>query len=268
MYAKTEAVDLQEYFDQTLAPATRIIFLSTVLQDFKLIQKYIFGTVHLNTWSTIQRLLWPLIYVALRLTYNLSQKSVEDAWKTVDTCFDRVEKQLKAHGLAFLMGKDFSAADIAFASHAALTLFPNDDDLWAESVGMQLPKLSEIPRPLCERIKKYRASPAGLFAIRLYKKERGHSLGRRLSKHSIKNNPLWARSEMVQKVAVFVLPAILFAQIACLVMLPLHLNFALVVFSMLIGAFILADQYKVPVLIAKSKECIAFIRKHILNKNA
>lgn len=215
MYADTNSVDLQEYFDKNLAPASRTIFLNTVLCRWSLTEKYILSTPHLNTWNTAQRVLWPIIYVFLRRTYGINEAAVQDAWKTVDACFDKVDEILKTQGRNhYLIGDSLSAADISFASHAALVLFPNQDDVWADRLTLKTPKLSEIPEELASKIKKLRASAAGSFAIRMYKKERGTSLRQQASKHHSKNNPFWAKSETFRKVAVTVIPALILAVVA------------------------------------------------------
>jgi hypothetical protein len=213
MYANTDSVDLQEYLDQNLAPAARLIFLSTVLGSFKLSEKYILSTPHLNYWNTLQRIFWIPLWISLNFKYDLSQKSIDAAWDKVNECFQRVEEELKKQASksnSYLMGESISAADVSFAAHAELVLFPKSSDLWADSLGIKTPRLDEITdRKTVEKVENLRKSVAGLFAIRMYKKERGKSQAIRLSKHSHVNNPFWAKSDLFRKLAVFVLPTIL-----------------------------------------------------------
>ncbi|KAJ3105176.1 hypothetical protein HDU96_008675 [Phlyctochytrium bullatum] len=129
LYTPPEAHDFQERFDKLLGPAAIRIFLSVILADASLAETYLINNVHLNTWKALNRLFWPLIRVALIRYFDVSKDSVEDAWKTVQDIFDDVSRRLEDAGpKSYIAGETFTAADISFAAHATLVLFPNDSD--------------------------------------------------------------------------------------------------------------------------------------------
>ena len=63
------------------------------------------------------------------------------------------------------MGERFSAADLTFASLAAPVVIP-------EEYGIPLPPLPQLPPGLAAVVEEMRATPAGAFALRMFKEER------------------------------------------------------------------------------------------------
>jgi hypothetical protein len=232
IYSIPEALDFQQSFDKTLGPAVITIFLSTVLSNSKLTEKYILSTVHLNTWNSLQRTLWPILKFLMYRHYDLSRKSVERAWQVVEDAFKEVDEQLsKDNGRQYIAGETLTAADISFASHAALVLFPNEaDDTFASHLGLKLPSLKELPKTVAEKAKTLRQTKAGKHAIRMYRKERvsqgdGESDGGYRSfpsKHSKENNPWWSQEGGHRlKMAIYsVLLVLILILNGCLLFLP------------------------------------------------
>ncbi|KAJ3411341.1 hypothetical protein HDV05_002362 [Chytridiales sp. JEL 0842] len=201
IYSTPIALELQQKFDKVLGPAVIRVFLDTVLTDPKLEEKYILSTVHLNTWAALQRVCWPLLKIAMKRHYKINPNSVEDAWATVERIFGEIDQRLeKDSNIKYLAGTtNITAADISFASHAALVLFPNEvDDTFASALGLKLPSYSELPLKVAERARKLRETKAGKFAIRMYRKERAskdNPSGCRSfpSKYTKENNPWWSQ---------------------------------------------------------------------------
>ena len=69
----------------------------------------------------------------------------------------------------FLCGDSLSAADIAFACAASIALGINHE----EGYGCPLPSLSEMPEAYQQHATRWRQTPAGEFALRLFSEHRG-----------------------------------------------------------------------------------------------
>ncbi|KAJ3215034.1 hypothetical protein HDU67_000923 [Dinochytrium kinnereticum] len=202
IYSAAGALELQQGFDRDMGPAVIRIFLSTLLSNPDLTEKYLISNVHLNTWKTLNRLFWPLIRQGLWYTLGLDKKNVETAWKTVREIFMSVETEMEKNGgRKYISGDTLSASDISFASHASLILFPNEtDDTFAGGLGFRLPSLKELPREVADAARSLRATKAGKHALRMYRKERVprekpegfRQLPSRFAKES---NPWWASDE-------------------------------------------------------------------------
>ena len=65
----------------------------------------------------------------------------------------------------FLLGDRLTAADLSFAALAAPVLLPAE-------YGVPMPALDETPAALQEVIRELRGTPAGAFALRLYRAHR------------------------------------------------------------------------------------------------
>ncbi|KAI8924516.1 hypothetical protein BC831DRAFT_465385 [Entophlyctis helioformis] len=226
LYSKVEALDLQEHFDGEFAAAAKTVFLHTLLSRRELANQYLRDQTHLNYWIVLSQFLWPVISWSMWLSYDLGKTGcMEAAWATVEAGFRRAEKELATHlpdgaaglsrinkdsGVAspstFLTGPSITAADISFASHASLALFLNDDDddleLESTNLGISMPSIKALPPAVAERVKALRASPAGQYAIHLFRKERGTRIGHKPSKHARVNNPDWATHHNLKVTAI------------------------------------------------------------------
>ena len=233
LYSKVEALDLQEELDKQFANSTRAIFLHTVLSNKNLAHKIIRDQIHLNYWLALQTFFWPVISFALWRYYKLGDsKYIDVCWKQVDDTFERIQTQLSKHGdvskvasssSLFLTGDSITAADLSFASHAELVLFPsNKADLFAENIPFEFPVLEDLPTETRSRVKRLRESVAGLFAIRLYRKERHNTSSRRSkpSKHSRSSNPIWATQRNLVALALNINGIVVVGLLAPLAILP------------------------------------------------
>eukprot|EP00842_Homolaphlyctis_polyrhiza_P006913 jgi/Hompol1/810/HPOL_004514-RA len=239
LYSPASALDLQEEFDNKLAVAARTIYLHTMLSNPSLAKKYLADRIYLNQWRVLNQVLWPLLRRAMWYYYGLGKTDTLDAaWQTVASTFEQVEAiliethksktvnvpKIVADLSNFLTGKTLTAADISFASHAALVLFPHEDDSYGGGkIKLPLPSLSELPKQLSERVQALRRTAAGQYASRLYRKERGKCLARRPSKHSKANNPDWANAHILRTMAINRISPIILAVLVPVMFLPLWL---------------------------------------------
>ncbi|MGZ3697035.1 MAG: glutathione S-transferase [Bdellovibrionota bacterium] len=98
---------------------------------------------------------------------GVRSSSRDYARKTVDRTFEKVGRSL-SDGRKFLVGERFTAADLTFAALSASVLVP-------ENYGVALPTLVELPAEMREQVLKWRATPAGEFALRIYREHRNLS---------------------------------------------------------------------------------------------
>jgi glutathione S-transferase len=80
--------------------------------------------------------------------------------EVVDRVLDSIAERL-ADGRRYLVGDTFTAADLTFASLTAPCIVP-------DRYGVPLPAVDELPEDARTRVGRWRAHPAGAFALRLY----------------------------------------------------------------------------------------------------
>jgi glutathione S-transferase len=112
---------------------------------------------------------------ALRLAYPFARRKVsehlgvtpekvESGAAVIARHLDAVAGKLSG-GRRFLVGDRFGAADLTFGAMAALLVMPPE-------YGVPLPALDELPTELAADVDRFRAHPAGAFALRLYREHR------------------------------------------------------------------------------------------------
>lgn len=110
------------------------------------------------------RLLFPIARKMMRRAMKITPEGAERSRKKIDEVFAEVEKRL-ADGRTFLVGDSLSAADITFASLAAVVLLP-------EQYAATLPRLEELTSTAQIHIRAWRERPAGQFALRMFRDHR------------------------------------------------------------------------------------------------
>jgi glutathione S-transferase len=160
---RVEAEELEEIFDTRLGPHTRRIAYHFLMQDNQLFLASVLAGVG-GVERAFFKALAPLIKKLMRVGMRIDDEGAERSLGNVRTVFDTVG-ELLADGRSFLVGKNFSAADLTFAALAAPVLLPRN-------YGSPLPSLSEVPAELLAQVEDFRSSPAGDFALRIYRDHR------------------------------------------------------------------------------------------------
>jgi glutathione S-transferase len=96
---------------------------------------------------------------------DLSQGALAAAPGQIEAAFDLVAGML-GDGRPFLLGDQFGVADICFAAMASPALCPPD------GYPVPHPQPEEFPHEIAERIRGFRAHPAGEYALRMYREHR------------------------------------------------------------------------------------------------
>jgi glutathione S-transferase len=162
---RDEIEALEEQFDEGLGVETR---RWVYFQYMKAPTREVLRTAAQGTpgW---QRAVAPLLLPAMRMYLNrhlkITQANVEEGLQTIARTFDDVATRL-ADGRRYLTGNRFTAADLTFACMAAPILMPPE-------YGIRLPTPEEVPAPARADIQRFRNHPAGGFALRLFREERG-----------------------------------------------------------------------------------------------
>ncbi len=160
---RVEAEELEEVFDTRLGPHTRRIAYYHLLQHNEL-----FLTSVLAGVGSSERLLFsaiaPMVKKLMRVGMRIDDEGTERSLGYVRGVFATVG-ELLADGRFYLVGKKFGAADLTFAALAAPVLLPRN-------YGSPLPSLGEVPAEMLGQIEEFRSSPAGDFALRIYRDHR------------------------------------------------------------------------------------------------
>jgi glutathione S-transferase len=160
------AMDVRAFeleFDEVLGPEGRRWMYHELRGQRDLVIRY--GTTGVPPWQ--QRSL-PLSYPIMSrfIDRYLDVTPATAAWaeREVRRIFDGVWRQL-SDGRDYLMGDEFTAADLTFAALAAPVLLPPE-------YGVPLPQPDELPAPMAAVVRDLRIHPAGAHAMRMYREER------------------------------------------------------------------------------------------------
>ena len=155
--------NLVETFDSLLAPAVRQWFYFYTFDRTQLIQTFWCQGV---PW--FERIFFPIVFRWMRSNvfqmYTINVESTTVAHESICNIFEMVESLL-ADGRTYLVGDQFSAADLTFATLAAAVVMPT-------GYGVKFPELSKLPAQMVANIQVFRETIAGKFILRLYQEHK------------------------------------------------------------------------------------------------
>lgn len=158
--AMDEAKELEDLYDRRLGPHTRRIVYWHLLDAPSF--KDVFEGGLTRGQNLAFRAFRPLVKAAIRRGLGITAKGAEKSRDRVKEIFDGVEKRL-SDGRRYLLGDRFTAADLTFAALAAPLLLPPN---YGYSLAVA------VPSALQREVDELRATPAGVFGLRLYAEER------------------------------------------------------------------------------------------------
>ncbi|MCW2967037.1 MAG: Glutathione S-transferase family protein [Solirubrobacteraceae bacterium] len=154
---------LDRELDERFGPAGRLWMYEALHGRRDIAADYVTPTV--PAWERrMFRLAYPLMSRFIDRHLGVTPQAAADAGRIVDTTFDAIAERL-ADGRPYLCGDRFSATDLTFAALSAPAIVP-------PQYGVPLPQPPELPAPMAERVRGWRAHPAGAFALRLFADER------------------------------------------------------------------------------------------------
>jgi glutathione S-transferase len=160
---RAEVVALERRFDTVLGPEGRRWLYDQVFTDARR-----YAPWNLTGVPGWERRMFPFVLApakrVIRRYLNVTDDSVRDAVGLVDQEFDAVGERL-ADGRRYLAGDRFSAADLTFAALAAPVVAP-------PVYGTPLPQPDDMHEPMRAAVLRWRAHPAGAFALRMFAEER------------------------------------------------------------------------------------------------
>lgn len=107
---------------------------------------------------------YPFFKKALFNEYNLKANSTDDYLIEIKKIFAKIDAML-SDGRRYLVGNQFTLADLSFAAIAAPLILP-------EEFGGVLPEIYEVPDAYRKDVIAMRATPAGQFVLRIYQEDR------------------------------------------------------------------------------------------------
>jgi glutathione S-transferase len=158
-----EVEKLEDLFDTQLGPSTRVWFYFYMLDNREMMLKLFCAGVE-PVEQELFAIVFPSIQAAMRHWMNITAESATAAQDTIKRIFEEVSGML-ADGRTYLVGDSLSAADLTFACLSAPAV-------WASEYGAWLPEFSEIPGEMQAVIEELRETPAGKYALRLFREER------------------------------------------------------------------------------------------------
>lgn len=164
---RDEVLRLEDRFDERFGPATRRVVYFHLLDRRDLLHYNATGVPSVERVAL--NLVFPLAALYIRRRLRISQARVDRDVAAIRAAFDEIGARVD--GRRYLVGDTFTAADLAFASLAAPMILPAE-------YGTPLPRPDEVPEALRRLVEEYRQHPAGVYAMRMFREERGRQAAR------------------------------------------------------------------------------------------
>jgi glutathione S-transferase len=162
---RDEALALEHHLDVDFAPHIRRLGYFHLLPNrARTLALMAVGTPRLE--HTVVRLAFPLLERLMRRSMRIDAAGAARSRDKVRTVFDQMNRRL-ADGRPYLLGERFGVVDIAFAAFCSPMLTPGEHPLRSK-----LPDPSSASPNLAAEIAGLRGSPAGQFALRMYREHR------------------------------------------------------------------------------------------------
>lgn len=164
LFAPLEAAALEEELDAELGPHSRRVAYYYLLPETALLRQRLAMDVPRRE-AAIASALFPVVRAAMRQRMSINAESMQLSLAKVEAVLARLGARLR-DGRRYLCGNALSAADLTFAALAAPVIMPPGYGI------TPLPEVSALPKALAELVARFRTTPAGELALRLYAEDR------------------------------------------------------------------------------------------------
>jgi glutathione S-transferase len=169
---RAEVERLCRRLDEGLGPDGRRVMYTYMLEQRQLLLK--FNNQGVPRWeSAVMTALWPVMVRFAKRELGIGPAGPERDEARTWEALDEVA-ELLADGRRYLCGDRFTAADLTFAALSASVTVPPE-------YGVTLPQPEVLPEPVATAVRAFRAHPAGAFALRIFREERGRAVGEPVS---------------------------------------------------------------------------------------
>jgi glutathione S-transferase len=158
--ARARAEQLEDDFDEKLGVASRLWSYAWGL-DSPVEMRQLIAPGMTPTQRRLLPWLLPLARPLITRRYGITPFRVQEAMRTVEATFIAVAELLGDR--QFLVGHSFSAADLTFAALAAPIVLPDEHPALAATA------FDVVPTAARGFIERMRLTPAGKFALKLYR---------------------------------------------------------------------------------------------------
>jgi glutathione S-transferase len=158
-----DTLALERHLDVDFAPhVRRLAYFHLLMDRTRALTLMRIATPPLE--HALVRLGFPLMRQIMRTAMRLDSRHAERSRDKVRSLFDEVSRRL-ADRRPYLMGDRFGVCDLTFAAFATPLLLPPEHPLERRST-------EDLPRALRDESRGLRDTPAGLFALRMYREHR------------------------------------------------------------------------------------------------
>jgi glutathione S-transferase len=168
LYDLPEAAEIERQLHDDLGPHTRRVAYGALFADPSLLRDIARRNVD-RVQSRSFSVVLPFVVQSMRKVLDVNDASVARSLQTARREMDAISARL-SDGRPYLVGDRFSAADLAFACMAAPSVFPAEYSAW-------LPPLERLPSEARALVEEMRQTPAGQYALRMFREERRRVLG-------------------------------------------------------------------------------------------
>ena len=161
--SRQEIEQLEQLCDRQLGVATRCWSYYYALQQPRLILRAWCKGVSLEEKQQCAALLTQTIQL-FKQNSNVTIAGKEAALQTIREVFEVISDKLRS-GKKYLVGDSLSAADITFSALASPVLRPENHPYYS-------PKIQNLSSEMKSTIEELRHTPAGKFALQLYREQR------------------------------------------------------------------------------------------------
>jgi glutathione S-transferase len=160
---RARALELEDYFDERLAPRVRLFVWQHTLDDAQAVAGALYTNPTDRRRADLMRRVGPLMRPAVKRDYRVNAKNAREAIDAMRAAIDRIEQELQPSG--YLVGDRFSVADLTAAALFTPVVCPAERPY---APPLSAPAIDEVREEL-------EARDGGRWIHEMYARHRGTS---------------------------------------------------------------------------------------------